>query len=71
MTCPESRVEDLPFGHRPLEVIWRKRRCRCRQQRCPQRVFTERSPQIPPRHRLTERLRCRLEQAASRSARAI
>lgn len=67
----ESRVKDLPFGHRPLEVIWRKRRYRCRQQRCPQRVFTERSEQIPPRHRLTGRLRHRLEQAASRSARAL
>ena len=24
-----SRIKDLPFGHRPLEVIWRKRRYRC------------------------------------------
>ena len=67
----ESRIKDLPFGHRPLEVIWRKRRYRCTEQRCPQRIFTERSDQVPPRYRLTARLRTRLEQAASRSARAL
>jgi transposase len=67
----ESRVKDLPMGHRRLEVIWRKRRYRCWEQRCPQRVFTERSAQVPPRCRLTARLRTRLEQAASQSARAI
>ena len=67
----EMRVKDLPVGHRPLLVVWRKRRYRCLQSRCPQRVFTERSEQIPPRHRLTQRLRDRLEQAASRSARAL
>ena len=67
----EMRVKDLPVGHRPLLVVWRKRRYRCLQSRCPQRVFTERSEQIPPRHRLTRRLRQRLEHAASRSARAL
>jgi transposase len=65
------RIKDLPVGHRPLEVVWRKRRYRCAEPSCPQRVFTERSEQIPPRRRLTLRLRTRLEQAASRSARAI
>ena len=67
----EMRVKDLPIGHRPLEVVWRKRRYRCAEPLCPQRVFTERSEQIGPRRRLTGRLRTRLEEAASRSARAI
>src|SRR5512135_1816345 len=67
----EMRVKDLPVGHRPLLVVWRKRRYRCREVSCPQRVFTERSEQLPPRHRLTRRLRERLEHAASRSARAL
>ena len=67
----EMRVKDLPLGHRPLLVIWRKRRYRCLATGCPQRVFTEQSEQLPPRHRLTRRLRDRLEQAASRSARAV
>ena len=52
-------------------MIWRKSRYRCAEPRCSQRVFTERSAQVPPRCRLTGRLRARLERAASRSARAI
>jgi zinc-finger of transposase IS204/IS1001/IS1096/IS1165 len=67
----ESRIKDLPCGHRPLLVVWRKRRYRCPERRCPQRVFTERSAQVLPRCRLTARLGGRLEQAASRSARAL
>ena len=67
----ESRIKDLPFGDRPLEVIWRKRRYRCPETACKQRVFTERSEQVPPRHRLTGRLRATLERAASASARAL
>ena len=46
---PESRIKDLPFGQRPLEVIWRERRYRCLEPACPQRVFTQRSEQVPPR----------------------
>jgi transposase len=30
----QSRIKDLPFGHRPLEIIWRKRRYRCAERRC-------------------------------------
>ena len=67
----ESRVKDLPMGHRRVQVIWRKRRYRCRETACAQRVFVERSVQIPPRYRLTGRLRARLESAASVSARAL
>ena len=66
-----SRIKDLPVGHRPLTVIWRKRRYRCAERGCAQRVFTERSEQVPPRHRLTQRLREKLESAASGSARAL
>ncbi|MBA3800362.1 MAG: ISL3 family transposase [Geodermatophilaceae bacterium] len=67
----ESRIKDLPLGHRPPQVVWRKRRYRCGEARCARRVFTERSVQVPPRHRLTGRLRERLERAASGSARAL
>ena len=66
----ESRVKDLPFGHRPLMVTWRKRRYRCAEAGCPRRIFTESSAQVPPRHRLTGRLRAKLEAAASTSARS-
>jgi len=67
----ESRIKDLPVGHRPPQVVWRKRRYRCGESVCAQQVFTERSVQVPPRHRLTGRLRDRLQRAASRSARAL
>jgi hypothetical protein len=67
----EMRVKDVPMGHRPLEVVWRKRRYRCGEPACPQRVFTERSVQIPLRRRLTLGLRARLEDTASRSAWAM
>jgi transposase len=67
----ESRIKDLPMGHRPLEVFWRKRRYRCLEPACPRRMCTERSVQVPPRHRRTARLRERLERAASASARAL
>jgi len=60
----------LPFGHRPLRIIWRKRRYLCSEPACPRRVFTEVSEQIPARHRLTGRLRAKLESAASGSARS-
>lgn len=66
----ESRIKDLPFGHRPLQVIWRKRRFLCSESACRRRVFTETSEQIPVRHRLTGRLRAKLEVAASGSARS-
>lgn len=66
----ESRIKDLPFGHRPLTVTWRKRRYRCVESACSRRIFTETSEQVPPRHRLTGRLREKLEAAASGSARS-
>lgn len=66
----ESRITDLPFGQRPLTVTWRKRRYRCAEVKCPARVFTETSEEVPLRHRLTGRLRDKLESAASGSARS-
>ena len=59
----EQRVKDLPFGERRLVVVWRKRRYRCREDACDQRVFVERSEQIRFRRRTTERLRRKLARA--------
>lgn len=67
----EMTLKHLPFGHRRLALRWRKRRYACPERACPRRTFTETSTEVPPRHRLTGRLRRRLETAASRSARAI
>jgi transposase len=59
----DSRVKDLPFGERPLIVFWRKCRYRCPEPLGSQRYFVERSEQIKPRRRSTERLRRKLAQA--------
>jgi len=62
-------VRDLPFG-RPWLVRWDKRRLFCDERRCPRRTFVERSTQLGPRQRLTDRLRAALERAVSASRRA-
>jgi hypothetical protein len=54
---------DLQFGERRLIVVWGKRRYRCLEQACPQRVFVERSDEIRFRRRTTERLRRKLATA--------
>ncbi len=59
----ESRVTDLPFGERALVVVWRKRRYRCQVSSCRQKLFVERSDQIRPRRRSSERLRRKLAEA--------
>ena len=55
----ESRVRDLPFGERPLVVVWPKRRYRCPEPVCAQRIFVERGVRDCARRSLacTEQLR--------------
>ena len=52
-----TRPRDLPVAGRPTVLTWTKRRWRCRNPGCGRATFTEHVPQIPPRHRLTARLR--------------
>ena len=59
----ESRIKDLPFGERRLVVIWRKRRYRCPRRDCQQRLFVERSSEVRPGRRSSERLRRALARA--------
>lgn len=59
----ESRIKDLPFAERALVVIWRKRRYRCPEPSCLQKLFVERSGEILPRRRSSERLRRALARA--------
>lgn len=59
----ESVIKDLPFAERLLRVVWRKRRYRCHETSCRQRVFTERSSEIRPARRSSERLRRALASA--------
>jgi transposase len=52
-----TRPRDLPVAGRPTVLTWIKRRWRCFNPVCARATFTEHIPQIPPRHRLTARLR--------------
>jgi transposase len=58
LACPR----DTRRGGDPVRVQWVKRRWKCDEQGCPRKTFTEWLPQVPPRCRLTARLR---EQAAA------
>lgn len=56
----ETRPRDLAVAGRRTELTWRKKRWRCMEPSCPKTTFTEAIPQIPPRSRLTGRLRAEL-----------
>jgi hypothetical protein len=51
------RVElrDLSCFGRLLRLVWRKRRWRCRSEKCAVKTFTERSPHVIQRQQLTRR----------------
>jgi transposase len=52
-----TRPRDLPYGEEPVELVWFKRRWRCREVACPRGSFTEALPAVPAWGRLTTRLR--------------
>ena len=54
---------DLPLGDRKIRPRWRKARLTCGNDGCPVGTFTEWLPAVPPRARLTGRLRTRIGQA--------
>jgi transposase len=60
-----ARPRDVRRGGDPVAVWWVKRRWKCDEQGCDRKTFTERVPQVPPRCRLTRRLR---EQAGTEVA---
>ena len=55
-----TRPRDLPCGGELMSVQWRKRRWRCRAERCPRQTFTEQVVQVPAGMRTTTRLRTAL-----------
>jgi len=81
--CPEcgvlsSRVHqrmkqtlaDVPFdGH--IEVAWLKKRWKCAEVGCAKKTFTEHTEQVPPRARLTTRLKDAILAAVAGEVRAI
>jgi transposase len=52
-----ARPADLRCGQDPIGVVWVKRRLECREPSCPRKTFTESVAQVPPRCRVTARLR--------------
>ena len=52
-----TRPRDIPCGMDAVELLWHKRRWRCRHPDCPRRTFTDSVPQVPVRRRTTGRLR--------------
>jgi len=54
---------DLPLGDRKIRPRWRKMRLECGNAECPVGTFTEWLPAVPPRARITARMRTRIGQA--------
>ena len=52
-----TRPRDIPYGEKPVRLVWHKRRWRCRERACPRGSFTESIPAVPARARVTTRLR--------------
>jgi len=68
---PLRRIKDLRASGQRVELWWRKRRLVCLPATCPRRSFLERTVAIPPRSRLTTRLREHLARAIAGSNRAV
>jgi transposase len=68
---PLVRIRDLPAADQQVQLWWRKRRIVCVTAACPRGSFTQTCTQIPPRSRLTSRLRDRLARAIAGSNRAV
>ncbi len=60
-----ARPRDVRRGGDPVHLWWVKRRWKCDQEGCDRKTFTEGLPQVPPRCRITARLR---EQAGAEIA---
>ena len=52
-----TRPRDVCRGMDPVVVCWVKRRWACGEEQCPRQTFIESVPQLPPRCRITARLR--------------
>ena len=52
-----TRPADIGYGRDQVSVVWVKRRWECRVASCPRKTFTESLPAVPPRCRMTGRLR--------------
>jgi transposase len=65
------RPRDLSWAGRTVRVMWVKRRWYCTHDACARGSFTESLPDLPPRRRLTMRLRESLAAAVANSGRSV
>jgi transposase len=65
-----QRLRDVPFDG-PVEVVWIKKRWRCPESACDRSTFTEHTDQVPPRARLTQRLKDAITDAVAGEVRAV
>ena len=66
-----TRPRDLPLAGRSTVLAWTKRRWACGNSECSRASFTESVPQIPPRARLTGRLRSAVGAAVADGGRTV
>lgn len=66
-----TRPRDLQVGGRRPRLVWTKRRWRCDEPACRRRSFTESVPAVPPRKRLTSRLRASAGAAVADRGRTV
>jgi transposase len=66
-----TRPRDLPVAGRRTGLTWTKRRWRCVNEQCRRKTFTEALPSIPPRSRLTSRLRTSVGEAVADRGRTV
>ncbi|WP_166665764.1 transposase family protein [Kribbella caucasensis] len=62
---------DIPYGTRPIAVVWHKRRWRCREPLCERLSFTETIGELPSGARTTRRLREAIAMAVGDANRAV
>jgi len=68
---PLVSVKDLDAPGLRVDLWWRKRRLVCVEPLCPRGTFTQTSSAVPPRARLTNRLRVRVAEAIVSGNRAV
>lgn len=66
-----TRPRDLPYVGRTVVLVWHKRRWYCQHPDCKRKTFTESLPGLPPRRRLTTRLRAHLGAAVADCGRTV
>jgi transposase len=66
-----TRPCDIPYGQNAIELVWRKRRWRCREASCSRTSFTEAVAQVPLYARVTARCRAQIAVQIADSGAAV